>query len=150
MTATAATETGLIAIWLSSVLNADTGAGGVATLSTGGIHEEIDPAGGSYPKVIFRYQGGSDLNAPGADRRVFVNALYAVYAVWQIASYGGALDALAARIDVLLRGQQGIPIGSGLLLGCTRVGPLQIPGLSNGVSIRMLGGIYRCFAQQPS
>lgn len=147
---TAATETGLIAIWLSSVLTADAGAGGVATLSAGGIHDEIDPTGNkNYPKTIFRYQGGSDLNAIGADRRVYVNAVYAVYAVWQNASYGGALDAIAARIDVLLRGRQGIVIDDGLLLSCERVSPLQIPGLSNGISVRMLGGVYRIYGQLP-
>jgi len=143
---TAATETGLIAIWLSSVLNADTGAGGVHTLATGGIHEEIDPAGGSYPKVIFRFQGGSDYPALGAARRVYVNAVYAIYAVWQVPSYGGALDALAARIDVLLNGKQA-PVSGGLVLACVRLAPLQIPGLKDGVSIRMSGGTFRIFSQ---
>lgn len=143
---TAATETGVIATWIASVLNADTGAGGVATLSVGGIHEEIDPDGDSYPKTIFRFQGGSDLNALGAARRVFVNATYAIYAVWQTPSYGGDLDALAARIDLLLNGQQAAVAG-GMLLGCVRQAPLQIPGLRDGVSIRMLGGIYRIWGQ---
>ena len=140
------TETGIIATWLDSVLRGDTGAGGVFTLATGGIFEEIDPNGGSYPKVIFRYQGGSDYAAVGAARRVYVNALYAVYAVWQTPSFGGVLDQIAARIDVLLNGKQAAA-GGGLILACVRVSPLQIPGLLNGVSTRMLGGIFRIMAQ---
>ena len=142
----AATETGLIATWLSSVLNADTGAGGVHTLATGGIHEEIDPNGGSYPKVVFRFQGGSDYAALGAARRVYVNAVYAVYGVWQIPSYGGALDTIAARLDTLLNGKQAAVAG-GLVLACVRVAPLQIAGLKDGVSIRMSGGTFRIYSQ---
>lgn len=147
---TAATETGLIAVWLSSILTADTGAGGVFTLSTGGIHQGSDPTGNkTYPKTIFRYQGGSPLHAVGAKRRVYVNAVYAVYGIWQIPSYTGVLDALAARIDFLLEGQQGIAVGNGLLLGCTNVGPIEMESLSNGVSISMLGAQYRIYSQQP-
>lgn len=146
MTASA-TETGLIADWLSSVLNADTGAGGVKTLSTGGIYEEIDPNGGSYPKTIFRYQGGSDYSALGAGRTVYVNAVYAVYAVWQVPSYGGALDTIAARIKLLLNGKQAAVTG-GLILACTRIAPLQLANLRDGVSIRMLGGTYRIYSQK--
>jgi hypothetical protein len=143
---TAATETGLVATWLSSVLNADTDAGGVKTLATGGIHEEIDPNGGTYPKVIFRFQGGSDYAAVGADRTVYVNAVYAVYAVWQVSSYGGALDAIAARIKLLLNGKQAA-VSGGLILSCVRIAPLQIPGLTNGVPIRMSGGTFRIYSQ---
>ena len=144
---TAATETGLIATWLDSVLRGDSGAGGVVTLATGGIFEEIDPNGGGYPKTIYRFQGGSDVSAVGAARRVYVNAVYAVYAVWERPSYGGALDAIAARIDTLLNGKQAAITG-GLILACVRIAPLQLANLSNGVSIRMLGGTYRIYSQK--
>lgn len=142
----AATETGLIAIWLSSVLTVDAGAGGVATLATGGIHEEIDPNGGGYPKAIFRFQGGSDYPALGAARRVYVNAVYGVYGVWQTPSYGGALDAIAARIDTLLNGKQAA-ISGGHILACVRIAPLQLAGERDGVATRMLGGVYRIYSQ---
>ena len=146
---TAATETGIAITWLDGVLRADTGAGGIVPLASGGIHEEIDVSGRVYPKVIYRYQGGSDYAAVGAKRRVYVNALYAVYAVWEIASYNGVLDALAGRIDGLLSGQAAA-VDGGLMLACVRVDPLRIPGLFNGVPIRMLGGVYRIYSQLTS
>jgi hypothetical protein len=140
------TETSVIATWLDTLLSGDAGAGGVATLATGGIHEEIDPRGNTvYPKVIYRFQGGNDLNALGAGRRVFVNALYAVYGVWQEPNYGGNLNTLAARIDTLLNGKSGVA-DSGIVLACVRTAPLQLASLTNGVAIRMLGGVYRIWA----
>lgn len=41
-------------IGLRTVLTADTGAGGVSTLATGGIHQMDAPEGTSPPYVIFR------------------------------------------------------------------------------------------------
>jgi len=142
-----ATETGIIAIWLSSILTADSGVGGVATLATGGIFEEIDPNGGGYPKVIFRFQGGSDYAALGAARRVYVNAVYAVYGVWQLPSYGGALDAIAARIDTVLNGQAA-SVAGGQVLACVRIAPLQLASVRDGVATRMLGGTFRIYSQK--
>jgi hypothetical protein len=144
---TAATETGIAITWLDGVLRGDTGTGGIVPLSTGGIHEEIDPTGNKvYPKTIYRFQGGSDFAAVGAKRRVYVNALYAVYATWQLPNYNGALDQLAGRIDLLLNGQRSA-VDGGLMLACVRVTPLRMSNLSNGVSIRILGGVYRIYSQ---
>lgn len=138
-----ATEQQVIATWLYTTLSGDAT---IASLATGGVHEEID-AGGStaYPKVIYRYQGGSDVPALGA-RRVALNALWAVYAVWRQASYGGALDTLAARIGALLQGAEGTAAG-GIVLACVRESPLILATRQNGVETRMSGGIYRIWSQ---
>lgn len=142
---TTATETGVAARWLYSLLSGDTGPGGVATLSPGGVHDTRAPAGATYPLTIFRFQGGSDLNAQGPGRRVYVNAIYAVYAITRTASYA-PIEPIAARIDALLNGQSGTATG-GIVLACTRQSPLVLPSLEDGVEARALGGIYRIYSQ---
>lgn len=140
------TENSVAARWLVGLLKADTGAGGVATLATGGIHRNRDVTRSTiYPKVIARFQGGSDLNALGAARRVYVSGLWAVYAVIRQDSID-PIDALAARIDTLLNGQKGTATG-GIVLSCVRESPLELPSLEDGIGANLLGGIYRIQAQ---
>lgn len=139
-----ATETAIIATWLYATLSGDATLTGLAT---GGIFQERDSGGSTtYPKVIYRFQGGSDVPALGA-RRVAVNAVYAVYAVWRQASYGGALDTIAARVDTLLHGKEGTAAG-GTVLACVREQPLLLANLQNGVEVRMSGGVYRIWGQR--
>jgi hypothetical protein len=142
---TTATETGVIARWLTGLLKGDTGAGGVATLATGGIYNTRAARAATYPLVIFRFQGGSDLNAIGAGRRVYVNAVYAVYGVIREAS-DTDLEPIAARIDELLNGAQWAATG-GLVLSCVRESPLVLSTLEDGVEARILGGLYRIYSQ---
>lgn len=142
---TAVTETTLTARWLSALLKADNGAGGVATLATGGIRDTRAGRNATYPLVIFRFQGGSDLNAQGGDRRVWVNGLWAVYAVTREAS-DAAIEPIAARLDTLLHGKSAAVTG-GLVLACVRQSPLMLPSLEDGVEARALGGVYRIYSQ---
>lgn len=142
-----ATETTIIETWLYAILAADTGAGGIATLSTGGIHQYYDSTGNTtYPKVIFRFQGGSDVVALGG-RRCAIDSVYAVYAIWTTPSFAGTLDTIAARIDVLLQAKSGTAAG-GTVLGCVRRAPLKLVINEDGSVRYALGGIYRIHSQQ--
>jgi len=139
------TENSVAGRWIAQILKGDTGAGGAATLSTGGIHRNRAPRNATYPLTIVRFQGGSDVNALGAARRVSVNALWAVYAVIREDSVAN-IDVLAARIDTLLNGKMGTASG-GIVLSCVRESPLELPSLEDGIGANMLGGIYRIQAQ---
>lgn len=144
---TPATELGVIAYWIDSVLRGDAT---LVSLSTGGIHHRKDLSGSlTYPKTIFRFQGGSDLNAVGADRRVYVNAVYAIYGILLQNDDSAILEPLAARIDVLFNGKQAA-VTSGSVLACVRETPIETDGIRDGVPITLKGGTYRIYGQLTS
>lgn len=136
------TETGLIARWLYATL---TGDGTLAALVPGGWHRWQGARGAAYPLGVYRFQGGSDLAAIGADRRVWVEAVYAVYAVG--AGVGVDVETAAARIDALLLGKQATQTG-GLIISCTRDAPLELAPIENGIQREIAGGTYRIRAQR--
>lgn len=141
-----ATESSIIASWLQSVLSADTGAGGVAALATGGIHEWRDPTGNAaYPKVIYRRQGGGYLQTVNGTI-VALDGRYAVYGVWRVPSFGGTLETIASRLRALLHKQTGT-IAGGLILASIAIEPLELASVQNGVETRMLGDLYRIHGQ---
>ncbi len=140
-----ADETLIIDTWLAAILKGDTGAGGVATLSTGGIHNEIDPSSNAvYPKTIFRYQGGRYIQTVNGII-VALSAVYAIYGVVQEPSYAG-LKSLAARYRALLHRQMGTT-ADGLILASVQIEPLKFGTVEEGIHKRMLGGLYRIYSQ---
>lgn len=136
------TETGLIARWLYATL---TGDATLAALVPGGWHRWQGGRGAAYPLGVYRFQGGSDLAAIGAARRVWVEAVYTVYAVG--AGAGADVDDAAARIDALLLGKQATVTG-GLIVSCTRDGPIELAPIENGIQREISGGTYRILAQR--
>jgi hypothetical protein len=141
-----ATESNIISTWLQSILTADTGAGGIATLSPGGIHETRDSTGsGIYPKVIHRRQGGGYVQTVNGII-VALQGVYAVYGVWQTPDYGGALENIAIRLRLLLHLKQATVTG-GLILASVAIEPIELATLENGVEIRMLGELLRIHGQ---
>jgi hypothetical protein len=141
---TPATETGVIAYWVDSVLRGDAA---IAAIAQDRIYEDIDMSGDlNYVKIVFRMMSGIDLSAVGATRRVYVNAIYQINAIWQQNRYTDDLDRAAARIDVLFHGQAAaVPGGS--VLSCVRVAPIRISTTRDGVPYRLLGGQYRIYGQ---
>jgi hypothetical protein len=139
-----ATETSVISYWIDQTLRGDAA---LVAIAQDRIYEDIDMSGSlTYIKIVFRMMGGSDLSAVGADRRVYVNTLYQITAIWQQRRYMDELDQAAARIDVLFNGQAAaVPGGS--VLSCVRVAPIRIATTSNGVPYRLLGGQYRIYGQ---
>lgn len=141
-----ATESNIISTWLQTVLAADSGAGGVATLATGGIHETRDATGGlTYPKVIHRRQGGGYVQTVNGFI-VALQGVYAVYGVWQTPDYGGSLETIAARIRTLLHLKEAA-VSGGLILASVAIEPIELATLENGVEIRMLGEMLRIHGQ---
>jgi hypothetical protein len=141
-----ATESNIISTWLQAVLAADSGAGGVATLATGGIHETRDSTGNAtYPKVIHRRQGSSYVQTVNGII-VALRGVYAVYGVWQTPDYGGSLETIAARLRVLLHLKQAT-VSGGLILASVAIEPIELATLENGVEIRMLGELLRIHGQ---
>lgn len=141
-----ATEGNIISTWLQAVLTADTGLGGVATLSPGGIHEVRDSSGsGVYPKTIHRRQGGTYVQTVNGVI-VALQGTYAVYGVWQTPDYGGALETIAARIRTLLHLKEAA-VSGGLILASVAIEPIELATLDNGVEIRMLGELLRIHGQ---
>lgn len=145
MTITPATETGVIAYWLDSVLRADST---LVALARGGIYHRKDLSGSkTYPKVFFNFLGGSDLNALGAGRRVFVNAIYGVRGELLQNDDATILDPLAARFDFLLNGKSAAVPGGGEVLACARIYPIETDGIRDGIPITIKGGAYRIWGQ---
>jgi hypothetical protein len=141
-----ATESSIISTWLQTILTADSGVGGVATLAPGGIHEVRDSSGnGTYPKVIHRRQGGGYVQTVNGII-VALQGVYAVYGVWQTPDYGGALESIAARIRTLLHLKQAT-VSGGLILASVAIEPIELATLENGVEIRMLGELLRIHGQ---
>lgn len=134
--------------WIYATLAADTGAGGVATLATGGIHAGVAPhgSGSISPSVVYNRQAGTDVMGLGA-ARIMSGMLYQIKAV---ASGGSkaAGKAIANRIDVLLHATSGTT-ASGRILSCVRESEVNYVEVDEtGVRWNHLGGLYRLQVQQ--
>lgn len=132
--------------WIYATLAADTGAGGVATLATGGIHAGVAPQGSTSPFVVYNRQGGADVMGLGA-QRIMAGMLYQIKAVASGGSKAAA-KAIANRIDTLLHAASGTT-ASGRILSCVRESEVNYVEVDEtGERWNHLGGLYRLHAQQ--
>ena len=123
--------------WLYSVLNGDA----ALKALTPKVYALPAPQGAVLPYTAYNVLSALDLQGMGA-RRVWVNALYVVRAIFESASWGGDLEVAADRIDTLLHAASGSASG-GMVWSCARQEPFYMVDNSSGQQIRMLGGIYR-------
>ena len=107
------------------------------------IYSEIGPGKASYPLVVFKCQGGQDVDTmPGVS--LFLDEIYAVKAICTGNSYG-PIEAAAAAIQTALQNVTGA-VSGGTVLRCQRIAPLKYAELADGVVYRHLGATYRIFS----
>jgi hypothetical protein len=93
-----------VASLVFDLLKADTGAGGVNTLTGGRIYRDIVPQTALLPAVVIALVSSTDTNTLGA-ARVFTNNLVDVRVVSDGAVYA---NAIADRIDTVLSNAGGL------------------------------------------
>lgn len=147
----ATTELTVIDTWIYSTLAADVAT--TAIVSTR-IYEDVNsqqdeqgnPIPTVYPCIVFAQQSARpDLMAVGAIR-VWSEGLYLIQAIAQTNSYGGNLEALARRIDVLFHDVRG-NVSGGAVISSVRQQPFKLREFTNGRTYRHLGGLYEIKAQ---
>lgn len=105
-------------------------------LVTGGVHEDVAPAGTADPFITFALVTNSDVTAAGRIR-VLTHADWDVKVVREATSYA-TLAPIAARIDALLHDVLG-----GVVISSHRVATIRYPESTDGTHYRHLGGTYR-------
>lgn len=125
--------------WLYGVLNGDT----ALKALTPKVYALPAPQGTALPYTAYNEISSLDLQAMGA-KRIWVNSLYVVRAIFEATSWGGDLEAAANRIDALLHAADGVVTG-GVVWACVRQEPFRMVENNGGEQIRHLGGIYRIY-----
>lgn len=118
--------------------------------SPGGVQIGAARVGTAFPCTIVQFQSGIDIWY--ANKRAFVDALYAVKAVGPD-SDPDAVVALASQIDDTLGGDEGlkhIDVTGGHILNCKREGILLYQDSTAGVQHTHMGGTYRIKNQKKS
>lgn len=126
--------------WLYGVLHGD------ATLL--GLGRDVFPGGTApesfgFPFVTFQFMSGRDLMEI-ASIRIWTNMIWLVKVVGETADIS-TLDAIWARIDVLLHRGSGTP-AAGTVWACVRESTFELPETIQGKQYRSLGGTYRLYA----
>jgi hypothetical protein len=126
--------------WLYGVLHGD------VTLM--GLGRDVFPGGTApesfgFPFITFQFMSGLDYAAVGA-YRIWTNMIWLVKTVGETADVS-TLDAIMARIDVLLHRGSGTPT-AGIVWACVRESTFELPETIQGKQFRSLGGTYRLYA----
>lgn len=107
----------------------------------------IAPEGTDYPLLTYQGATGADTTAPGM-RRIITQMTYDVHMAVREASIA-ALDAIAARVDALLHGQQAYQFPSGAYtVACYRTALVPLAGQVAGVQTRELIASYTIIVQE--
>lgn len=116
---------------------ADSGSGGLVGLVGQSIYEDSAPTSTDLPCIVFSLHSGTDLSA-GNEERLLTNAEYLVRGVGVGGGYkGSGVDAVAARIDVVLHLS-----GANAIVRCVRLRPFSRKYTLNGVTYYERGGFY--------
>lgn len=127
--------------WLYTMLSTD--AALTAIVSTR-VYDTLAVESATFPYVVFRYQGGSDVRTNGAGR-IMVSSVYQVKVIGKGVPFS-SLTAAASRIDALLNAKYGA--NSDGQVWAVREQPIKYLELDNGVQYRHLGGLYRVWSQE--
>jgi hypothetical protein len=138
-------ETLIIDAWLQSVFAADTGAGGVAVLATGGWHQDIAPRGTNPPYITWQHQSPPRDVLIATDESVAVEGLVLVKVVVAGRSYSAARPILTRIVSLIGRAQADIP--NGRILSCVREGAFRQVETGENGDYRTLGYVFRYQAQ---
>lgn len=107
------------------------------------VYADRAPLGATLPAVVFQQQAAVDVTTGPGVARIMTNTLYLVRGVAEGGSYTPLLP-VEARIDELLQGASGSPVGA-QVLHCHREAPFRLVERTDGIEIRHLGGLYRCW-----
>jgi hypothetical protein len=104
------------------------------------IYHDQAPDGADHPLVVFAKQSGVPTEALG-DPSTFESDVWLVKAVDQNRSADTA-EAVAARLNVLLN-DAALSISGGTLLYLRRQSDVEYPEITDGVSYKHCGALYR-------
>jgi hypothetical protein len=96
--------------------------------------------------VVFSSMGGVDTTAM-AFSRVLSQFRYGVHCADRVGSVL-SLDAIAARVDVLLHGQKNVPVNGGYMLASQRERQITLRDVVAGVQTRELVNTYLLIVQE--
>jgi hypothetical protein len=140
--ATPQSAVGLAEAWIYARLSGDSqlaSLGNSPLLQNGvlRVYAGVAPEGAAYPLITYQGISGQDLTTPGY-HRVFTTFEYDVHCADRVGSIVG-LDAIAARVDALLHGQEAYPFDSGAYeVSCRRLRIVPLSGQVAGVATREL------------
>lgn len=117
-----------------------------ATLMTlvTGVYSSPVPPGKLLPYVVLQEQTTRDIRGVGPSR-IGIGGTWLVRAVMETPSWGGSLETIANRIDVLLQAASGSATG-GVVWACVRERPFRLVESTQNGQYRHLGGIYQIWA----
>lgn len=115
------------------------------TTIDGHVYEHPGPADSPARAITMTVQAATDLTVIG-EERVWASALMAVTARDQTESTWSLKD-VADEIDARLHGTDAVLDGLMAVISSTRVDPIQIAELVDGVPYRRLGGLYELLIQ---
>ena len=140
-------ELGKVSAFLVSKLTNDPTVAGLVGMR---VHRNVRPPDGPLPCIVFQLIASPDVQAIGADQRLFTRPTYLVKAITE-GTDDTVGDAIADAIDNALVGQSDF-VGSGGLvtLGVYRTDPIEYVEQVEGVQYNHIGGNYRLFVQRVS
>jgi hypothetical protein len=142
--ATPQSAVGLAEAWLYSRLGQDSQ---LQALVGSRVYAGVAPEGADYPLITYQGASGQDLTTPGY-HRVFTTFEYDVHCADRVGSIVG-LDAVAARVDALLHGQEAYHFESGAYeVSCRRLRIVPLSGQVAGVATRELILSYELIIQE--
>jgi hypothetical protein len=122
-----------------SLLTADSGGGGVATLATGGVWARVVPQGTVAPYVVFNQQASTDNYTLRV--RAWTEYVYQITAVCEGES-GLPAQTINDRIDVVMTdGSLAVPGFTAMIV--RRIQMIEYPEIVDGVTITRSGALYR-------
>lgn len=129
-------ETLAVDTWLATVL---------ADVAPGGVYADVAPPDVDEPYIVFSLSDATDVKVVGA-QRVLTDVTYLVKAV-QAGSSFVALDGIADGVDEALDNANGVTT-SGVIIWCTRERPVRYSEVTDGVTYKHLGALYRIQARK--
>lgn len=126
--------------WLYGRLTGDATLMGLIT----GVYSLPVLAGKAPPYVVMQEQTVRDIRGVGP-ARIGIGGTWLVRGVAETASWGGTLEQIANRIDVLLQAASGTTTG-GVVWACVRERPFRLVENTSNGQYRHLGGIYQIWA----
>ena len=130
--------------WLYATLTGDATLTGIIGAR---VYSELAPSGATFPCVVSGLQSATDVQTHNANR-IMVAALWLVKGIAQAESFGGQLQQIADRLDVLLHRSAGGSADSASIITSVRVEPFKQAAVEDGVHYRSLGGIFRLYTQR--
>ncbi len=109
-----------------------------------GVYSYPAPVGKPLPYVVFQEQAVRDVRGVGP-ARIGIDGTWLVRGVAETTSFGGTLEQIANRIDVLLQAASGSASG-GVVWACARVRAFRMVESTANGQYRHMGGIYQIWA----